>query len=269
MGLVPTLQDNIKKNSTDITSYSYWLGGANTKNAALAQFDPLRTGYGRIFILQMPKFVKHLLPDETEKFKHLLEYANTGIDGIAGYTVDFGQMTGGYVGTSVDIPTNAKDDTNSVNIKLYEVSGSLVRTYLDFWISGVSDVFAGYSHYHGARKFDSSLVSCQANQTMEAIYVVTDPSGEELEYACLLTNMFPKASPHDHMNYSAGEHNLVDLSIEFTAVKYMSAQINEVGKKLLDKFNVQRNYLQMHSGYDTSDIAKLPDSEIKDWVTEK
>ena len=269
MALVATLQDNLRKSNTDVTKYSYWLGGFNTKNSALKQYDLLRTGYGRIFILQMPAFVKFLLEDETKKFKHMLEFANTGIDGIQGYTVEFQSATGGYNGNSIEVPTNVKDDTNEITIKVYETQGSLIRTYIDFWITGTIDPFTGLSHYHGARDVDansSSYVQSQANQTMEALYVATDPTGEQAEYVCLLTNMFPKSSDHSHFNTSPGEHNLVEVSIPFTANKYMSAQINYIGTVALKKFKILRNYLNIYSGYSARNIENIVGvNDISDW----
>lgn len=269
MAKVATLQDNLRKSNTDVTKYSYWLGGFNTKNSALKQYDLLRTGYGRLFVLQMPAFAKFLLEDETKAFKHMLEFGNTGVDGIQGYTVEFQSATGGYNGNSMEIPTNVKDDTNEITIKLYEAQGSLIRTYIDFWITGTIDPFTGLSHYHGARDVEAnsdSYIQSQANQTMEILYVATDPTGELAEYTCLLTNMFPKSSDHSHFNYSPGEHNLVEVSIPFTANKYMSSQINYIGAVALKKFKILRNYLNIYSGYSPSDIERIVGThEIEDW----
>lgn len=271
MAKVATLQDNINKSKTDPTKFSYWLGGFNTKNAALKQYDFLRTGYGRIFILQMPAFVKFLLDDETTKFKHIIECANTGIDGIQGYTVEFQTATGGYNGNSIEIPTNVKDDTNEITIKIYETQGSMVRTYIDFWITGTIDPFTGLSHYHGARDVEAnsnSYILSQANHTMEILYVATDPTGENPEYSCLLTNMFPKSSDHSHFSTQPGEHNLVEVSIPFTANKYMSAQINYIGTVALKKFKILRNYLNIYSGYSASDVQRIVGThDITDWKT--
>lgn len=259
---VATLQDNIRQpNLNNIENYAFWLGGTDTTNAALKQYDLLRTGYGRIFILQMPKFVQYLLPDETKKFRHLLQFANTGIDGIQGYTVEFTQLTAGFVGNSIDLPTGVKDETSDITIKIYETQGSLIRTYLDFWITGTFDPFTGLSHYHGAREVNngeraSSLYLSQANHTMEALYVATDPTGELPEYVCLLTNMFPKGSDHSHFVYEPGDHQLVQLSINFTASKYMSSQINYIGLEALKRYNILRNYLNMYSGYTSKSIQK-------------
>lgn len=280
MGNVATLQDNINTpNMENVTNYAFWLGGTDTTNAALKQYDLLRTGYGRIFILQMPKFVQYLLPSETAKFRHLLQFANTGIDGIQGYTVDFTSVTVGYVGNTVELPINVKDDTSAITIKIYETQGSLIRTYLDFWITGTIDPFTGLSHYHGAREVTggsngttdkkSVMYLSQSNQTMEALYVATDPTGEKPEYVCLLTNMFPKGSDHSHFAYEAGSHDLVQLSLEFTASKYMSSQINYIGCEALKRYNILKNYLNMYSGYDSSKIEKrLGSLTIKNWDTE-
>ena len=285
--LVATLQDNIHKDNLDnLENYAFWLGGTDTTNAALKQYDLLRTGYGRMFILQMPKFVQYLLPDETKKFRHLLQFANTGIDGIQGYTVDFTSATVGYVGNTVELPINVKDDTSAITVKIYETQGSLIRTYLDFWITGTIDPFTGLSHYHGARDVDyqtgstllenegydvttrGDLYLSQSNHTMEMLYVATDPTGMEPEYVCLLTNMFPKGSDHSPFFYESGSHDLVQLSIEFTASKYMSAQINYIGTLALARYNILRNYLNMYSGYNKELIGKrIQTPHINNWMT--
>lgn len=271
MALVATLQDNIRKcDNTEITNYAYWLGGTDTTNAALAQYDLLRTGYGRLFILRMPAFVEFLLEDETRVFKHMLEFGNVGISGIQGYTAEFASVTAGYVGNTVEIPTGVKDDTNSITIRIYETQGSLIRTYIDFWLTGVSDPYTGLSHYHGARDVDensSSYVLSQANHTMEALYVATDPTGEQAEYVCLLTNMFPRSSDHSHFEYEPGSHDLVQLSLEFTCTKYMSAQINYIGTVALNKFAILKNYLNMYSGYSAAKVEEIVgDHNITNWT---
>jgi hypothetical protein len=270
--LIATLQDNIRSANTDVNTYAYWLTGANTKNSALEQYDLLRQGYVRAFVLQLPKFVNLMLPDESKKFKHMIEYGNVGIDGIQGYTVEFSSATGGYVGSTVEIPTNVKDDTSSVTIKLYETQGSLIRTYIDFWITGTIDPYTGLSHYHGARETSvggqASMYQSQAHQTMELLVVATDPTGDQAEYSCLLTNMFPKASDHAHFNFEPGSHDLVQISVEFTCNKYMSSQINYIGSVALKKFQILKNFLNFYSGYTAANVEAQVGStagNIADW----
>ena len=102
---------------------------------------------------------------------------------------------------------------------------------------------------------------------MEALYVATDPTGEQAEYVCLLTNMFPRSSDHSHFEYEPGSHDLVQLTLEFTCTKYMSAQINYIGTVALNKFAILKNYLNMYSGYTASKVEEIVgDHEITNWT---
>ena len=265
---VDTLQSGIKSNTQDMTQYSLFLGGLDVTSKSLAQYDPLRAGWGRIFFVKMPVFMKLIMPNKTKQVKHLFEYANTGVDGIQGVTLDFEQITGGYAGKQFDVPTVAKDDTNEITLKLYEFTGSPVREFTDMWISGISDYNSGFGHYHGALDMDNStLTYAQVNHTAEAIYVSTDPTGrsENIEYACLLANMIPKNVKKDHFNYESGNHPTVQVDVPFTCTKYESPQINLVAKALLKKFLVLRDYLNIQSGYLPSDIDTLTAPVIKNW----
>ena len=142
--VINTLQSGIKKYSkNDITNYSLFLGGLNATQQALAQYDPLKTGYARIFFIKMPVFMEKLLPMETKNFRHLLEYGFTSIQGIGNTELNMDQITGGYAGRSFDVATTATDGTQNVTISLYEFAGSPVREYLDMWISGISDPYTG------------------------------------------------------------------------------------------------------------------------------
>lgn len=265
--MTQTLQSNIKTSTKDMTQYSLFLGGLNVKNKALAQYTALKTGYARIFLVKMPVFMNKILPEKTKQFKHLIEYGFTGVDGIQGTTLDFEQLTGGYAGRQFDVATNAKDETNEITVKLYEMAGSPLREYTDMWISGISDPFTGVAHYHGAMDLDPTIVHSQANHTMEAIYVQTDPTGRSngIEYACLLTNMMPKTVKKDQFNYESGSHPITQVDIPFTCVKYESPQINTIAKALIDKYAVLRNYLDFNSGYSTGDVAAMTPSAVTDW----
>jgi hypothetical protein len=171
-----TLQSNIKQHTQNMDKYSLFLGGLNVKSEALAAYSPLKTGYARIFLVKMPVFMKSVWSDKTKKFKHLVEYGFVGIDGIQNTTLEFEQITGGYVGRQFDVATVAKDETNEITIKLYEFAGSPVRDYIEMWISGISDPLTGIAHYHGAIE-NNNVSYSQHNHTMEAIYVQTDPTG--------------------------------------------------------------------------------------------
>lgn len=265
---VQTLQSNIKKYNSDfITNYSLFLGGLNATQKSLEQYDPLKTGYSRIFFVKMPVFMEKIMPNETKRFRHLLEYGFTRIDGIGNTELEMEQMTGGYAARQFDAPTIAKDQTQNITLQLYEFAGSPVREYLDMWISGISDPYTGLGHYHGAMDIDPSIKYSQANHVAEAIYVVTDPTGRSngIEYACLLSNMIPKQVKNDHFNYESGQHNIVQADIEFSCVQYKSPQINTIAKALIDKFQVMRDYLDFESQYTQADVNAKLKPNIVNW----
>jgi hypothetical protein len=89
------------------------------------------------------------------------------------------------------------------------------------------------------------------NRTGAFIYVATDNTGEQIEYACFLANCFPGGINTDAFNYTSGEHNLVQTDIEFHCTKYESLQINKVAEKLLKKYRIVTNSLNFHSGIGT------------------
>lgn len=244
-----TLQGNINEFNKDMSKYSLFMGGLNVKHNALQQYSPLKTGYARVFVVKVPEFMKKMYQNKTKQFRHLLEYGFVSVDGIQNTNLEFSQITGGYAGRSFDVATVAKDETNEITIKVYEFAGSPVREYLDLWISGISDPFTGLSHYHGA--FDFGIEFAQYNHTMEMFYVNTDATGRHdgVEYACLLTNMMPKTVKKDHFNFQSGTHEIVEIDINFTCVKYESIQINDVAKTLIAKYNLLRDYLDFGSDY--------------------
>lgn len=275
-----TLQSNIKNYKdykSDITKYSLFLGGLNATHQALEQYDPLTTGYSRIFFLRMPYFMESIMPEETKNIRHLLEYGFTKIDGIGNIDLETEQIQGGYSGRSFDVATTSKEGTQSITISLYEFSGSPLREYIDMWITGISDPYTGLGTYHGAKKDGIIIPYNQSNHVAEAIYVVTDPTGKgsekdikgktynHIEYACLLTNMMPKSSPHNHFNYNSGEHSIVTVDLEFTCVKYQSPQINEVATLLVDRFDVLSSYLDFKSAYSETEVNSKDKTVINNW----
>lgn len=252
---ISTIQTGIKRHTNDdLTKYALFMGGLNVTHDVLVNYDPLKTGYGRLFMIRKPVFLDNTIPDRLKKFKHILEYGNTAISGINDVTVNFAQITGGYVGKSFEIPTHAADDTNEFTVTCYEFSGSPIRETIHTWINGTTDLLTGLAHYNG-----DSIAKLQSNQTAEFIYVATDNTGESVEYACLFANCFPKNIKNDQFNYTSGTHELVEYQIQFTCTKYESMQINKVAKSLLSRYKLLANSLNFYSGIKSNDNTTLGD----------
>lgn len=274
-GDVKTIQTNIHDStySNSITDYALFLGGTNVAHDVLEQYDPLKTGYARLFMVRQPIWVAEYFKytPKMNKFKHILEYGNVSISGLSDISVQTNQITGGYVGKSFEIPSYASDDTSSLSVQVYEYSGSPIREVLHEWINGSTDLMSGLTHYNGLladTSSDAKLIANQANQTAEFIYVVTDCTGMNVEYACMFANCFPKNIPLDPFNYSSGQHELVETTIEFTATKYESIQINQIAKRLIDKYKVLTNSLNFFSGFNKSDFDDSENNHDKHYNEE-
>ena len=248
-----TIQSNIKSSSStdSITDYALFMGGTNVTHDVLYNYDPLKTGYGRLFMIRKPVFLDQVIPNKLKKFKHILEYGNTAVSGINDIQVQFNQISGGYTGKSFEIPSFASDDTNAFQVRVYEFSGSPVREVLHTWINGTTDLLTGLSTYYG---IDERIGRLQANQTAEFIYVATDNTGKNVEYACMFANCFPKNINMDAFNYTAGEHKLVETTIEFTCTNYDSIHISEIAQALINKYRLLANSLNFYSGIDVGKI---------------
>lgn len=257
MALTKSCMVNIKQNTKDFKEYSMFMGGLDVTSKNIDQLDPLRTNYVRIFIIRLPRFMEVMDSEGAKRWKHYMEMGFIGIDGIANTTMETEEVTGGYAGNRFKVPNVVKDETDQVTIKIYELTGSPVREFIDTWITGMADPLTGIAHYHG---YISPTCEYKAsNHTMEMVYISTDPTGREecIEYACLFANMFPLEVKKDHFNYESGTHPVVQLDIPFTANRYESPQINEIARALLKKYRILRDYLNYDSGYTVQQINAL------------
>ena len=57
---ITTIQSGIKHHENDhITDYALFMGGTNVTHDVLMNYDPLKTGYGRLFMVRKPVFLQH------------------------------------------------------------------------------------------------------------------------------------------------------------------------------------------------------------------
>lgn len=259
-----TIQSNIyNRSESDLTKYALFAGGLDVTRPCLEQYDPFKGGFYRLFMIRQPIFMTKLFPNRFKNFKHILEYGNTAVSGIGDIDVQSTPMTGGYVGRNVEIPTIATDNTNQFTVTVYEFNGLPMREMLWAWINGVMDTQTGLTHYFGlieeniasGRNEEKGLAKSLANETAEFIYVVTDQTGWNIQYACHLANCFPKGLSNDMFNSTAGQHELAQMQINFSCAKYESPQINEVAKGLLNKYRTLMNVMDFNCKFNERGVG--------------
>lgn len=255
--------NTLQSKESEFTKYSLFLGGTNAKHDVLSHYTPLQTGYARLFMVRKPLFMDKTMKSSFNKFKHMLEYAFTSISGIGDISLESGKISGSYGGKEIAVPTMTKEGTTSFKVEVQELSGSPVREVLTAWINGIHDINSNQTHYNGYAKIpgvttDNNCIDVnQANETAEFIYVVTDRTCVNIEYACLLCNCFPTGISRSHFDYKSGDHDVTTVSIEFACTLYESTQINKVANTLIRKNMVLSNSLNFHSGYSVADAKPI------------
>lgn len=136
-------------NDGDYSKFSYFLTGVDVTSQNLDQMNPFIRGYARLFMYKKPYFMEKAFPDLTNRFKSYIETGFRSVSGIGDIQVDFTTFEGGYTGQKFETVQIATDQTDTVTIGLYEMSGSPCTEFLTTWITGVRDPRTGIAHYHG------------------------------------------------------------------------------------------------------------------------
>lgn len=240
--------DAVRRNTKSYEKFSYFLGGIDVTHQNLDQFTPYIRGVSRIFLHKPPLFMNKLDPDMTRRFKTYVETGYKSVSGIGDVSVDFTTFEGGFNGQQFSTPQLARDDTESVTISVYELTGSPIREYLDTWVTGVRDIRSGIAHYHGLIEMayngnTTGMKYAEINHTAEFVYTTYDPTGLYIEYACMFAHCFPRRVPKDHLNYEAGNRDNVQMDLEFATTKYESPAINDIGIWYTQNSRIKWNYL--------------------------
>ena len=255
MGAPITIQSNIKSNSKSFEKFGYFLGGIDVTHQNLDQFTPYIKGVSRIFLHKPPAFMLKRYPEKTTSFKTYLETGYTSVDGISDISVDFTDFEGGFAGQQFSTVSLARDDTDTITIQLYELTGSPVREYLDTWITGTRDPRSGIAHYHGLIAEEGADYYSERNHTAEMFYVNMDPTAMNIEYCCMFAHMFPTRVPKSHLNYEQGDRGNAQLDCEFKCSKYESPAINNIGAWYIANSTVNYNYLDFDPHVDQAGVG--------------
>lgn len=251
---VNTTQSGILSASKTFDDIDLMRGMFKLDNSNIGNYDIQIGGYAMFKWVNMPTFMELTNPSLTKRFRNLTEKGSTSLDGIQDIAVQSEDITGGLAGNSFKVVTNVKDDFDTFSMKVYELNGSPIREAISYWVDGVRDRGYGTAQYHGIVDTIEGGYSAK-NHTAELLYIVTNPSlsYNAIEYACLITNIFPTKIPMSHLNYSHGEHPVISFDLEFTAKKYESKYINQ---KAVEVLKAQRK-LEQYSNYNPGSLASV------------
>lgn len=247
-------------NDGDYSKFSYFLTGVDVTSQNLDQMNPFVRGYARLFMYKKPYFMEKAFPDLTNRFKSYIETGFRSVSGIGDINVDFTTFEGGYTGQKFETPQIATDQTDTITIGLYEMTGSPVTEFLTTWITGVRDPRTGIAHYHGnvmgpLDDATDKIAYGEKNHTAEFIYFVTDPTGKFIEYACLLAHCFPETVNRDQYNYETNSHDATEIEVVLHCTKYESRYINDIAAYYLAIDSLKWSYLDFNPNISQEQIA--------------
>lgn len=237
----------------DYTTDNLFAGVWQLNQDNLTNFDPFIGGYAFIMWTKLPQF---FLGNETLKknFQALTEKNFKSFSGIGDMTLQVEDLTTGFAGNAYGVATNIQKENTSFTLTHYELAGSPIRELYQYWVTGIRDPETGLAHYHG--QVDDLGYSAK-NHTGELLYVVTDPSGSEkgIEFACYYTNVMPTKVPQDHLNYSSGDHGLVEIQIDFRGNYHQSSEINLMAIEAMKKYRIAKRFGDYkHTGVDAATV---------------
>ena len=247
-------------NDGDYSKFSYFLTGVDVTSQNLDQMNPFIRGYARLFMFKKPYFMEKAFPDLTNRFKSYIETGFRSVNGIGDIQVDFTTFEGGYTGQKFETVQIATDQTDTITIGLYEMSGSPCTEFLTTWITGVRDPRTGIAHYHGnvMGPLDDATEKIkygEKNHTAEFVYLVTDPTGKFIEYACLLAHCFPEKVDRDQYNYDTNSHDATEIEVVLHCTKYESRYINDIAAYHLAIDTLKWSYLDFNPNITQEQIA--------------
>jgi hypothetical protein len=230
-----TSQSGINQATNTFVDANIFKGIIRLDDKNINQFQQKMTGYGFFFWTKSPPMFDKGNPDLWRAFKNYTEKGATTFDGFGSMTLDTTEITGGLNGKPIVLPVISKEDQNTFSMQIWEPKGSLGRSTMEWWISGISDPETTFRHYHGLIA-SGALESKPGNHTAECVYIQTDETGYGIESAYFFANVFPTSIDKSDSNLSSGDHVYVQLTLEFSCRRYQSQYINEVAKEIIKNY---------------------------------
>jgi hypothetical protein len=208
--------------------------GALDGNGKTMVNDPFITGYAFIRWMKLPTWVTKPFP----KMADFIEGNFRSLGGLSDIEMQAEGVTSGFNANEYMVPTGISKGNTEFSISLQEWSGQPVRAMLQYWVSGMRDPETGLATYVSDPLVKDGYRA--ANHTGELLYVVTRPdahnvNGNNIEFACYWTNVFPTKIPLTHLNYTQGTRAPQEIDVPFKGNFHMSAAIETYAQNVLKK----------------------------------
>ena len=222
----------------DLFKSRLWKGVPQLTTDQLKAFEAAYTGHQFFFVIDSVRFMTqgyyrnknlHAL---FRNLKSIIERASVGFSGPSNITAEFDDQTDGN-GRKMSHMTRVSKEQNNITLRLHEFAGLPVKNAIEAWLTGVYDPYSEHGNYHGNLGITGGW--CTANHTMSMLVVQVDPSWTEIQDAAYYYNMMPTEVPFDHMQWTKGEHTIIqDYDIEFNCNEFRGPSIMYAAEKFMN-----------------------------------
>ena len=206
---------------------SFFTGHMNLQRL---EFDPIITGYALIIWTKIPNWMERKFPN----FKAMTQKNFKAFDGISDMDLNAEDYTHTFNSNAYGVASSIQKNNTEFTLKHQEFSGSPIKNMYQFWVSSIRDPRTDIATY----PVEFGMEYAAKNHTGELMYIVTRPDANNVEYnniefAAYYTNVFPTKIPLSHLNYSQGDHSLVEIDIPFRGTMNISQKVDAYAKELL------------------------------------
>lgn len=243
----------------NITKFMLSRGVVDYSN--LTQFNNYESGYGFLFVLQIPKFLEELASSKNSKYAdlihnyaHILEYDFRSLDGFEDYQSDNSDLNDGI--NSINIITKTTmQSASSFSMRFYERSGSPITKVHELFLRGIKDPRTQVKRYNGLLETgetgrNQSFKAGYENEVFSFLYINTDNTVRFIEKAYLIVAAQPTSAELSIYNYEKGSIEWKELNVTFSGYPITGPAINEKGQEFLDWLNESTVFEESRFGYD-------------------
>lgn len=242
----------------DVTKYMLARGVVDY--SALEQFNNYETGYGFLFVLQIPEFLRKL-EEQNDTYKslidnycHVLEYDFRSLSGFEDITVDTNELNDGINNINIITRVNMQS-ASTFSMRYYERSGSLITKVHELFLRGVKDPRTQVKRYNGllltGNDTDNSVIEAgYENEVFQFLYINTDNTVRHIEKAYLIVAAQPQSAETSMYEYTKGEIQWRELNVTFSGYPITGPAITAKGQEFLDWLNENTIFEDARFGYD-------------------
>jgi len=214
------------EHTNSIASPNFFEGAFNTRDIIS---DPYITGYAYIRWLKIPDWVKQEYPN----FEALMEKNFRSLSGIGSIEISGVGVNAGFSNSEHQV-AGGISNFQGFSTTHREFSGSPVTNAYRHWVSGIRDPRTNIATYPKQYGLDYST----ANHTGELIFFNVRPDADNkekkiIENAVLFTMVMPTKIAMDHMSFTAGTNDGVEIEMPFLGTPIYGQAVDELASDSL------------------------------------